>query len=81
MVIVSGQDEVVPPAMGREIFQVLQASGDAEEGVDCWETGRQLVVIEGARHGDVYRYPDWAKAMKQYFETPERPPGLDEKFG
>jgi len=81
MVIVSGQDEVVPPAMGREIFEVLQASGDTEEGVDCWATERRFVMIEGARHGNVYGYLDWVKAMKQYFETLEKPPRLEEKFG
>jgi uncharacterized protein len=72
MVLVSERDEVVPPAMGREIFEVLQVSGNAQEGVDCWarEVAMQrLVMIEGALHEDAWRYRDWAKVMKQYFET------------
>jgi uncharacterized protein len=83
MVLVSERDEVVPPAMGREIFEVLQVSGNAQEGVDCWarEVAMQrLVMIEGALHEDAWRYRDWAQVMKQYFETLDKL-DLDAEFG
>jgi uncharacterized protein len=79
MVLVSEQDEVVPPAMGRELFEVLRASGGLEDGVDG-AVGR-LVVLEGALHENAWRYRDWAWAMKQYLESLEREPRLDGKLG
>jgi uncharacterized protein len=72
MVLVSERDEVVPPAMGREIFEVLQVSGNAQEGVDSRAREaamRRLVIIDGALHEDAWRYRDWAQAMKEYFEA------------
>ena len=83
MVLVSERDEVVPPAMGREIFEVLRASGDAEEGVDGGPGGvvGRLVVLERALHEDAWRYRDWTQAMKQYLESLEREPRPDSKFG
>ncbi|KAH9979847.1 Alpha/Beta hydrolase protein [Lactifluus volemus] len=80
MVLVSERDEVVPPAMGREIFEVLQASGDAQEGWAREVAMRRLVMIEGALHEDAWRYRDWAQVMKQYFETLDKL-DLDAKFG
>jgi uncharacterized protein len=83
MVLVSERDEVVPPAMGREIFEVLRVSGYAEGDGDGGARGAvgRLVVLEGALHEDAWRYRDWAQAMKQYLETLEREPRLDGKFG
>ena len=83
MVLVSERDEVVPPAMGREIFEVLRASGDAEEGVDGGPGGvvGRLVVLERALHEDAWRYRDWTQAMKQYLESLEREPRPDSKSG
>jgi uncharacterized protein len=80
MVLVSERDEVVPPAMGREIFEVLQASGDAQEGWAREVAMRRLVMIEGALHEDAWRYRDWAQVMKQYFETLDKL-DLDAEFG
>jgi len=74
MVLVSERDEVVPPAMGREIFDALQASGDAEEGGEGVDTGRKqehlgrCVVLDGALHEDAWQYRDWSRAMVKYFE-------------
>ena len=74
MVLVSERDEVVPPAMGREIFGVLRASRNIEEGseggiaVKTQETLGRLVVLEGALHEDAWRYREWSRAMRQYLE-------------
>ena len=76
MVLVSERDEVVPPAMGREIFNVLQGSRDMmdEKGEGAVADGRReplgrFVVLEGALHEDAWRYRDWCRAMKQYLTT------------
>jgi uncharacterized protein len=63
MVLVSERDEVVPPAMGREIFDALQEGG---EGVDTGRKVGRWVVLEGALHG--WQYRDWSRAMAEYFE-------------
>jgi hypothetical protein len=74
MVLVSERDEVVPPAMGREIFGVLRASRNIEEGSEggiagkTQETLGRLVVLEGALHEDAWRYREWSRAMRQYLE-------------
>jgi pimeloyl-ACP methyl ester carboxylesterase len=60
MVLVSARDEVVPPAMGLEIFDALKAP----IGLNG-EVGR-LVVLDRALHEDAWRYRDWSQAMKQY---------------
>ena len=72
MVLVSERDEVVPPAMGREIFDVLRGEG-AVAGERREPLGR-FVVLEGALHEDAWRYRDWSRAMKQYLEDLEREP-------
>jgi hypothetical protein len=75
MVLVSEGDEVVPPAMGKEIFGALRATAGNQEG---WEAvggsmrmqeplGR-FVVVEGALHEDAWRYREWTRAMKKYME-------------
>ena len=73
MVLVSERDEVVPPVMGREIFDVLRGSRDMtnEKGEAAVADGRReplgrFVVLEGALHEDAWRYRDWSGAMKQY---------------
>lgn len=66
MVLVSARDEVVPPAMGREIFDVLKAPIGTDGGM-----GR-LVVLERALHEDAWRYRDWSRAMKEYLCDLER---------
>ena len=79
MVLVSEWDEIVPPAMGREIFSALQASGDTpegEEGVIGMREREQKVmsrfmVVEGALHEDAWRYRDWRRAVKEYLEDLE----------
>jgi pimeloyl-ACP methyl ester carboxylesterase len=76
MVLVSERDEVVPPAMGKEIFGALQASGGNQEGwegvgggsVRMQEPLGRLVVVEGALHEDAWRYREWTWAMKRYLE-------------
>jgi uncharacterized protein len=75
MVLVSERDEVVPPAMGREIFGALRASGGDQEGWEgvggsmrMQEPPRRFVVVEGALHEDAWRYREWTRAMKKYFE-------------
>ncbi|KAH9954940.1 hypothetical protein BC827DRAFT_913897 [Russula dissimulans] len=65
MVLVSERDEVVPPAMGREIFDALQEGG---EGVDTGRKVGRWVVLEGALHEDGWQYRDWSRAMAEYFE-------------
>jgi uncharacterized protein len=76
MVLVSERDEVVPPAMGKEIFGALRASVGNQEG--WWEgvgggmrmqepLGR-FVVVEGALHEDAWRYREWTRALKKYLE-------------
>ena len=75
MVLVSERDEIVPPAMGGEIFSALQASGDTPEGeegvIGMRERERKalsrFVVVEGALHEDAWRYRDWRRAVKEYF--------------
>jgi uncharacterized protein len=79
MVLVSERDEVVPPAMGREIFEVLRASRGLEDGIGGG-VGR-LVVLEGALHENAWGYRDWVRAMKQYLGSLEREPRLDGKLG
>jgi pimeloyl-ACP methyl ester carboxylesterase len=71
MVLVSERDEVVPPAMGREISDVLQGSRDMDG--KRVSLGR-FVVLEGALHEDAWRYQDWTRAMRQYLEDLEREP-------
>ncbi|KAI9430534.1 Alpha/Beta hydrolase protein [Lactarius indigo] len=66
MVLVSERDEVVPPAMGQEIFDALKAPSGTDAGV-----GR-LVVLERALHEDAWRYRDWSRAVKQYLCDLER---------
>ena len=79
MVLVSERDEVVPPAMGREIFDALQASEGAEEGGEGADAGRKqerlgrCVVLDGALHEDAWRYRDWSRAMVKYLEDLQRP--------
>ncbi|KAH9990019.1 Alpha/Beta hydrolase protein [Russula vinacea] len=83
MVLVSEQDEVVPPEMGREIFGALRASDDTQEGREgvgsrMREQGRKLlgrfVVVEGALHEDAWRYREWTRAVKQYLEDLQSEP-------
>jgi len=87
MVLVSERDEVVPPAMGREIFGALQGGGDIGEGEDGGEVVRgrgvmrgpplglgRFVVLEGALHEDAWRGRDWSRAMKQYLDGLRREP-------
>jgi len=57
MVLVSARDEVVPPAMGQQIFDALK-SPDGNLG--------RLVVLDRALHEDAWRHQDWSQAMKQY---------------
>ena len=66
MVLVSARDEVVPFAMGQEIFAVLKAPIGSNEGI-----GR-LVVLQRALHEDAWRYRDWSQAMKRYLCDLER---------
>jgi pimeloyl-ACP methyl ester carboxylesterase len=76
MVLVSERDEVVPPAMGREIFGALRlraSGGMGECGVSREPLGR-FVVLEGALHEDAWRYRDWSRAMRQYLEDLQREP-------
>jgi pimeloyl-ACP methyl ester carboxylesterase len=72
MVLVSERDEVVPPAMGKEIFGALRASGGNQEGVGgsmrMQDSLGRLVMVEGALHEDAWRYREWTRAMKTYFE-------------
>jgi pimeloyl-ACP methyl ester carboxylesterase len=75
MVLVSERDEVVPPAMGKEIFGALRASGDNQEGwrgvggsMRMQEPLGRFVMVEGALHEDAWRYREWTRAMKKYFE-------------
>ena len=78
MVVVSDRDEIVPPAMGKEIFGALRASGETHEsgerggggGIRLRPVGR-LVVLEGALHEDAWRYREWTRAVKQYLEDLE----------
>ncbi|KAI0287263.1 hypothetical protein BC826DRAFT_1099112 [Russula brevipes] len=87
MVLVSERDEVVPPAMGREIFGALQGGGDIGEGEDGGEVVRgrggmrgaplglgRFVVLEGALHEDAWQGRDWSRAMKQYLDGLRREP-------
>jgi uncharacterized protein len=85
MVLVSERDEVVPPTMGREIFDALRmrTSGDIDEDVERrgeLEAGerreplRRFVVLEGALHEDAWRYRDWSQAIKQYLEDLQQEP-------
>ena len=75
MVLVSERDEVVPPAMGREISDLLRGFRDMDEkGEGAVADGRRgeslgrMVVLEGALHEDAWRYRDWCRAMKQYLD-------------
>jgi pimeloyl-ACP methyl ester carboxylesterase len=90
MVLVSERDEVVPPAMGREIFGALQGGegvGDIGEGEDGGEVVRgrggmrgaplglgRFVVLEGALHEDAWRGREWSRVMKQYLDGLRREP-------
>lgn len=74
MVLVSERDEVVPPAMGGEIFSALQASGDTPEAVGGIGGMRmqerkllgRFVVVEGALHEDAWRYREWTRVVRDY---------------
>ncbi|KAF8260457.1 Alpha/Beta hydrolase protein [Lactarius quietus] len=66
MVLVSARDEVVPPAMGQDIFNALRAPIGTDGSL-----GR-LVVLERALHEDAWRHRDWSQAMKQYLGDLER---------
>lgn len=73
MVLVSERDEVVPPAMGKEIFGALRASGVNQEGdvggsMRMQEPLGRFVVVEGALHEDAWQYREWTRAMKKYLE-------------
>jgi hypothetical protein len=74
MVLVSERDEVVPPAMGREISDLLRGSRDMDEKEEgAVADGRReslgrMVVLEGALHEDAWRYRDWSRAIKQYLD-------------
>ncbi|KAI9509482.1 Alpha/Beta hydrolase protein [Russula earlei] len=77
MVLVSERDEIVPPAMSREIFNALQASGDTEESGSV-VTGRmrkpmgRFVVVTGALHEDAWQCLDWSRAIIKYLEDLRR---------
>ena len=64
MVLVSERDEVVPPAMGREISDLLRGSRDMDENGEVAIAGGRreslgrVVVLEGALHEDGWRYRD-----------------------
>jgi hypothetical protein len=82
-VIVSERDEVVPPEMGREIFNALRASEDTQEGGEgvgsmVREQEQKLlgrfVVVEGALHEDAWRYREWTRAVKLYLEDLQSEP-------
>lgn len=66
MVLVSARDEVVPPPMGREIFDALKAPIETDGSM-----GR-LVVLERALHEDAWRHRDWSQTVKQYLRDLER---------
>ena len=75
MVLVSERDEVVPPAMGEEIFGALWASEGNQEGSEGVGGSMRMqgalgrfVVVGGALHEDAWRYREWTRAMKEYFE-------------
>ena len=77
MVLVSERDEVVPPAMGWEIFNALRlraSGGMSEDGERRCVAGEsreplgRFVVLEGALHEDAWRYRNWSRAMQQYLE-------------
>lgn len=75
MVLVSERDEVVPPAMGKELFGALRASEDDQEeregvsgGMRMHEPLGRFVVVEGALHEDAWRYREWRWAIKKYLE-------------
>ena len=77
MVLVSERDEVVPPAMGKEIFGALRASAGNQPEEEWKGVGGSMrmqdplgrfVVVEGALHEDAWRYREWTRAMKKYFE-------------
>ena len=79
MVLVSERDEVVPPAMGKEIFDVLRATGGNQEGWEgvsgsmrMQEPMGRFVVVEGALHEDAWQYREWRRAMKKYLEDISR---------
>ncbi len=79
MVLVSERDEVVPPAMGKEIFGALRASRDIQErrgeriggSMGMQEPLGRFVVVEGALHEDAWRYRKWTRAVKEYLEDLE----------
>jgi len=65
MVLVSARDEVVPPSMGKEIFDALQAP------VRDGRMGR-FVVLDRALHENAWQYREWSQAMGQYVHDLER---------
>jgi uncharacterized protein len=83
MVLVSERDEIVPPAMGREIFGALQLRASGGMGEDGERRGvaggsreslGRFVVLEGALHEDAWRYRNWSRAMQQYLEDLQQEP-------
>jgi uncharacterized protein len=72
MVLVSERDEVVPPAMGKEIFGALRVFGDTREsgeGVGGKILGR-FVVVSGALHEDPWWYREWTRSIPVRPHTP-----------
>ncbi|KAL5518381.1 hypothetical protein ACEPAH_63 [Sanghuangporus vaninii] len=68
LVLVSSRDEVVPPSMGRAIFDARPAGArNARDGGS--EDRSRLVEIDGALHEDAWRQLQWGKEIGRYLEN------------
>ncbi|OCB89499.1 hypothetical protein A7U60_g3294 [Sanghuangporus baumii] len=68
LVLVSSHDEVVPPSMGRAIFDARPAGARNARDGGHGEDRSRLVEIDGALHEDAWRQLQWRKETGRYLE-------------
>ncbi|KAA1475091.1 alpha/beta-hydrolase [Dentipellis sp. KUC8613] len=66
LVLASARDEVVPPAMAREIWDACACAEGGEKSAGRGRGLGRFVEIEGALHEDAWTYRPWAAEMKRY---------------
>ncbi|KAL5495876.1 hypothetical protein ACEPAI_1340 [Sanghuangporus weigelae] len=68
LVLVSSHDEVVPPSMGRAIFDAQPSGARKARDGGHEEDLSRLVEIDGALHEDAWRQLQWRKEIGRYLK-------------
>ncbi|TFY66161.1 hypothetical protein EVG20_g4927 [Dentipellis fragilis] len=70
LMLASARDEVVPPAMAREIWHACASAEDGGLSAGQGRGSGRFVEVEGALHEDAWTYRPWGAEMKRSFRIP-----------